>query len=169
MGGFFYETDWLTWQTEIICIPLKCGGKSSNGFHIRWILGTHGNWKNQNPGSHFGATSYTALPVWPSFEVNGLNYMWFLAGSSKMAPWILIFLIVLGAEYLSFVKSIALTLFGYIISVLASVLTYIFFIMCQQPLLNLWTLNIDVILTLQDGRWHWILNQLSVTKTSEAS
>ena len=44
--------------------------------------------------------------------------MWFLAGSSK---WILIFLIVLGAEYLSFVKSIALTFFGYIISVLASV------------------------------------------------
>ena len=41
-----------------------------------------------------------------------------------MAPWILIFSIVLGTEYLSYVKFIAtfaLTLFGYIISVLASV------------------------------------------------
>ena len=41
-----------------------------------------------------------------------------------MAPRILIFLIIPGAEYLSYVKSIAtfaLTFFGYIISVLASV------------------------------------------------
>ena len=47
-----------------------------------------------------------------------------LAGSSKTAPRILIFSIVLGAEYLSYVKStatFALTFFGYIISVLASV------------------------------------------------
>ena len=45
-----------------------------------------------------------------------------------MAPWIFIFSIVLGAEYLSYVKFIAiyaLTLFGYIISVLASVLSII--------------------------------------------
>ena len=47
-----------------------------------------------------------------------------------MAPMILIFSILIGAEYSSYVKSIvtfALTFFGYIISVLASVtklLTY---------------------------------------------
>ena len=49
------------------------------------------------------------------------------AGSSKTAPRIFIFSIVLGAEYLSYVKSIAtfsLTFFGYIISVLASDLRY---------------------------------------------
>ena len=47
-----------------------------------------------------------------------------IAGSSKTAPRIFIFSIVLVAEYLSYVKSIAtytLTFFGYIISVLASV------------------------------------------------
>ena len=51
-----------------------------------------------------------------------------LAGSSKTAPRIFIFSIVLGAEYLSYVKSIAtyaLTFFGYIISVLASVKTHL--------------------------------------------
>ena len=43
-----------------------------------------------------------------------------------MAPRISIFSIAMGAEYLSYVKSIAifaLTFFGYIISVLASVLS----------------------------------------------
>ena len=47
-----------------------------------------------------------------------------LAGSSIMALRIFIFSIILGAEYLSYVKSIAifvLTFFGYIISVLAIV------------------------------------------------
>ena len=47
-----------------------------------------------------------------------------LAGCSKTAPRIFIFSIVLGAEYLSYVKSIAtfaLTFFEYIILVLAIV------------------------------------------------
>ena len=47
-----------------------------------------------------------------------------LAGSSKTAPRIFIFSIVLGAKYLSYVKFIttyAVTFLGYIISVLASV------------------------------------------------
>ena len=35
----------------------KCVGIGLNGFHIKWIIGTHCNWKNQNPGSRFGATS----------------------------------------------------------------------------------------------------------------
>ena len=75
----------------------------------------------------FGATSLSALPIWPiwpNFEVNGLDWQCCLAGSSKTAPRIFIFSIVLGAEYLSYVKSIATyapTFFGYIISVLASV------------------------------------------------
>ena len=42
---------------------------------------------------------------WAYFEVNGLNWQCCLAGSSKMAPRIFIFSIVLGAEYLSYVKS----------------------------------------------------------------
>ena len=60
----------------------------------------------------------------PSFEVNGLDWHCCLAGSSKRAPRILIFSIAVGAEYLSYVKSIATfapTFYGYIISVLASV------------------------------------------------
>ena len=58
------------------------------------------------------------------FEVNGLDWQRCLAGSSKTAPRIFIFSIFLGAEYLSYLNSIAtfaLTFFGYIISVLASV------------------------------------------------
>ena len=62
--------------------------------------------KNQNPGSCFEATSQTALPVWPNFEVNGLDWQCCLAGSSKTAPRVLIFSIVLGAECLSYLKSI---------------------------------------------------------------
>ena len=41
-------------------------------------------------------------PIWPirtNFELNGLDWQCRLAGSSKMAPRIFIFLIVLGAEY----------------------------------------------------------------------
>ena len=29
----------------------------SNGVQLKWRFGTHGNWKNQNPGGRFGATS----------------------------------------------------------------------------------------------------------------
>ena len=63
-------------------------------------------------------------PIKPNFEVNGLDWQCCLAGSSKTAPRIFNFSIVLGAKYLSYVKSIATyapTFFGYIISVLASV------------------------------------------------
>ena len=65
--------------------------------------------KNQTPGSRFGATSYTALPIWPiwpNFEVNGLDWQCCLAGSSKTAPRIFFFSIVLGVECLSYLKSI---------------------------------------------------------------
>ena len=47
-----------------------------------------------------------ALPIWPNYELNGLDWQCCLAGSSKRAPRIFIFSIVLGAENLFFVKSI---------------------------------------------------------------
>ena len=46
-------------------------------------------------------------PIWPNFEVNGLDLQCSLAASSKTAPRIFIFSNVLGAEYLFYVKSIA--------------------------------------------------------------
>ena len=64
-------------------------------------------------------------PIRPSFEVNELDWQCCLAGSSKRAPRILIFLIAMGAEY--YVKSIATfapEFYGYIISVLASMLSF---------------------------------------------
>ena len=42
----------------------------------------------------------------PNFEVNGLDWQCCLAGSSQRAPRIFIFSIVLGAECLSYLKSI---------------------------------------------------------------
>ena len=71
------------------------------------MIGIHCNQKNQNPGSRFGATSQTALPIWPiwpNFEVNGLDWQCFLAGSSKTAPRIFILSIVLDAEYKPYLK-----------------------------------------------------------------
>jgi hypothetical protein len=46
-------------------------------------------------------------PIWPNFEVNGLDWQCCLAGCSKMALRIFIFSIVLGAKYLSYLKFIA--------------------------------------------------------------
>ena len=72
-----------------------------------------------------------ALPIQPIYLKTGPNWPnWqcCLAGSSKRAPRILIFSIAMGAEYLSYVKSIATfapTFYGYIISVLASVPGYV--------------------------------------------
>ena len=44
--------------------------------------------------------------IWSNFEVNGLDWQCCVAGSSKTAPRIFIFSIVLGAEQLSDVKSL---------------------------------------------------------------
>jgi hypothetical protein len=63
-------------------------------------------------------------PIWPNYEVNGLDWQCCLAGSSKRAPRVLIFSIFLGAKYLCYVKFTATrapTFFGYIFLVLASV------------------------------------------------
>ena len=56
------------------------------------MFGTQGNWKKWKS--------------WPKFEVNGLDWQCCLAGSSKTAPRIFIFSIDLGAECLSYLKSI---------------------------------------------------------------
>ena len=63
-------------------------------------------------------------PIYLKIGPNWPNWQCCLAGGSKTAPRIFIFSIVLGAEYLSYAKSIATyapTFFGYIISILASV------------------------------------------------
>ena len=49
---------------------------------------------------------YQFSPFGPLFEVNGLDWQCCLAGSSKRAPRIFIFSIVLGAENLSYMKLI---------------------------------------------------------------
>ena len=44
-------------------------------------------------------------PFGPNFEVNGLDWQCYLAGSSKMAPRILILSIAIGANYSYLVKN----------------------------------------------------------------
>ena len=59
----------------------------------------------------FGATSWTAVPIQPIYlknGPNGLNWQCCLAGSSKMAPRILILSIAMVADYLFDVKDIAI-------------------------------------------------------------
>ena len=63
---------------------------------------THGNWKNQNSGSRFGATCKTALPIQPIYRKNGpngLNWQCCFAGSSKRPPGFWFFSIATGADY----------------------------------------------------------------------
>ena len=66
-----------------------------NGIKFAWIIGTHG----------MGAV--LELPIQPIYLKNGPNWRCRLADSSKTAPRILFFSIVLGAEYSFYVKSIA--------------------------------------------------------------
>ena len=64
-------------------------------------------------------------PIWPNFEVNGLDWQCCLARSSKTAPRILIFSIAMDADnsfYVKFIATEAPTFFGYIVSVLAMVI-----------------------------------------------
>ena len=67
-------------------------------------------WKSWGPFWSYQLNS-TANPAhlpqnWAEFEVNGLEWQCCLAGSSKRAPRIFIFSIVLSAECLSYLKSI---------------------------------------------------------------
>ena len=111
-------------------MPRECGGIGSYRFHIKWTIGTHANWKNQNSGGRFGATSWTALPIQPIYlkiGPNWPNWQCCLAGSYKTAPRILIFSIAMGADYSFYVKSIATyapAFLGHNNSVLARVLKY---------------------------------------------
>ena len=59
------------------------GGLGSNEFHIKLRFGTHGSWKNQNPGGRFGATakfkllqlhSRLLLRWWNRESLNSLNF-----------------------------------------------------------------------------------------------
>ena len=45
------------------------------------------------------------MPIWPNFQVNGLDWQCCLAGSSKMAPRILVFSISMCADYSLYVFS----------------------------------------------------------------
>ena len=80
----------------------KIRGLADNWIKLSWVISTHGNWKNQNLGSHFGATSKTALPMQPIHlknEANRLDRQGCLDGSSKTALRNLIFSIAMGADY----------------------------------------------------------------------
>ena len=81
--------------------------------------------KNQNPGA------VLELPIWPNFEVNGLDWQCCLAGSSKKA--LPMAFLQNGSKVFNFFNcpdlsiihsSYALTFFGYIILVLANVTQY---------------------------------------------
>ena len=37
-------------------MSIKLGGTGLNEKKLKWIIGTHGHWKNQNPGGRFGVT-----------------------------------------------------------------------------------------------------------------
>ena len=42
---------------EWIIMLEKCGRVDLTVFHLIWVIGKYGIWKNQNPGGRFGATS----------------------------------------------------------------------------------------------------------------
>ena len=44
-----------------------------NGNKLKWIIGTHGHWKNKNPVAIFLATR--ALPIQPIHRGNGPNWL----------------------------------------------------------------------------------------------
>ena len=85
-----------------------------SGHGSRWFSYKMYNWhplqlKKLKSWELFWSYQQTAWPIWqfwPNFEVNGLDWQFCLAGSSKTVPRIFIFLIVLCAEYLLDVKSI---------------------------------------------------------------
>ena len=62
--------------------------------------------KNQNSGAVLELPA-KQFPFGPIFEVNGMDWQCYLAGSSKTAPRMLIFSIVLVAKYSFYVKPIA--------------------------------------------------------------
>ena len=76
-----------------------------NGFHIKWIIGTHWIKKMKILGA------VLELPAkqhcwFGQFGQNGLDWQCCLAGNSKTAPRILIFSMAMGADYSFYVKTI---------------------------------------------------------------
>ena len=51
------STYYMHGSYEWIIMLEKCGRLDLTVFHLIWVIGTYGNWKNQNPGGRFGATS----------------------------------------------------------------------------------------------------------------
>ena len=74
---------------------LECIGLNEN--KLKWIIGTHSHWKIKI----LGAVSELPAkqPIWPIFMVNRLIWQFCLADSSKTAPRIMIFSMVMGADY----------------------------------------------------------------------
>ena len=62
--------------------------------------------KSWGPYWSYQLTALPIQPIWSIFEVNGLNWHYCLAGSSKTAPRILIFSIAMVADYSFYVKNI---------------------------------------------------------------
>ena len=107
----------------------KLGSLGLNGNKLKWIIGIHGNWKKikilgavlELPAKqHCQSSPFTSK----------LGQIGQIAGSSKRAPKraprILIFYIAMDADnsfYVKFIANYAPTFFGYIISVLAMVIT----------------------------------------------
>ena len=57
-GQEFAKTNLLDHGSyESIIMFEKCGRLDLTVFQLIWVIGTYGNWKNQNSGGHFGATS----------------------------------------------------------------------------------------------------------------
>ena len=75
------------------------GGLGTNEFHIKWSFAPMAVEKIKIQGAIFEQPSLPIQPILPDFLINGPDWQCFLAGSSNTAPRILIFLIVLGAEY----------------------------------------------------------------------
>ena len=69
-------------------------------------MDTLGNWKKIKILGAVWELPDKQRPIWPNFEVNGLDWQCCLAGSSQRAPRIFIFLIAMGADYSFYVKTI---------------------------------------------------------------
>ena len=86
------------------------------GHRQQWIshkMKNRHQWQLEKSKS-FGAKYQ--LPIWPNFEVNGLDWQCCLAGSSKTAPRILIFSTAMGAKpsfYMKLIATYAPAFFGY--------------------------------------------------------
>ena len=53
----FQMKSWVVFIYTVATDELLCGHPDLNVFYLKWISGTHGNWKNQKSGGRFGATS----------------------------------------------------------------------------------------------------------------